>query len=201
AGALGAGGTWQPAVVAFRGRCLIHRAELLQLQGAWQDAIGEARHACERLGEPAGQPDAGAAYYQLAELHRLRGEIEQADEAYRLANQGGREPQPGPAPLRPTQGPIEAPESSIRLPLQGTRRPRPRVVVLAAAVEILLAAGDVAAARSAADEVVQLAARFDLPFPRAAAAYATGVVLLAEGKALAALESLRAACAAWRDLD
>src|SRR5262249_28671541 len=68
----------QPDVVAFRGQCLIHRAELLQLQGAWQHAIGEARHACERLGAPAGQPDTGAAYYQLAELHRLRGEFDEA---------------------------------------------------------------------------------------------------------------------------
>jgi hypothetical protein len=35
----------QPEMVAFTGACLTHRAEIMQLHGAWQDAIEEAERA------------------------------------------------------------------------------------------------------------------------------------------------------------
>ena len=42
----------------------------------------------------------GQALYQQGELHRLRGDSEAAEAAYREASQFGREPQPGLALLR-----------------------------------------------------------------------------------------------------
>src|SRR5919107_1079160 len=38
----------QPDLIAFTGRCLVHRAEILQLEGALSDALEEARRATER---------------------------------------------------------------------------------------------------------------------------------------------------------
>src|SRR5262245_2835093 len=123
-----------PDVVPFRGYCLIHRSELMRLHGAWQAALTEAERACDRLTDPPTQPEAGAAYYQVAELHRLRGEFAKADEAYRLASQAGRSPQPGLALLRLSQGQLDAAATSIHLALQEARDRRSRVLLLRAGV-------------------------------------------------------------------
>ena len=189
-----------PDVVPFRGFCLVRRSELMQLHGAWQEAFTEARRACDRVSR-APRAEAGVAWYQLAELHRLRGEFSPAEEAYRLASQAGCRPQPGLALLRLSQGQAEAAEAAIRLALQETRDRRARVLLLDAGVEILLSRNDVAGARAASDELVQLAAQLDAPFLRALSAQASGAVALAEGRALAALELLRTAAAEWQALD
>jgi len=191
----------QPDLVPFRGLCLIHRSELMQLHGAWQDAFGEARDACKRIAAPSSHPEAGAAYYQLAELHRLRGEFVEADEAYRLASQMGRKPQPGLALLRLSQGQTEAADTSIRLALHETRGGRSRVFLLSAAVEIMLATNDIPGARTACDELAQRADQFGVPFLRALAAQARGAVGLAEAQPLAALEVLSEAMGLWHQLD
>ena len=103
----------QPDLVPFSGHCLVHRAEIMQVHGAWADALDAARGACERLLRRA-QPAVGAAFYQQAELHRLCGEFAQAEEAYRQASRWGREPQPGLARLRLVQGQVDAAAAAIR---------------------------------------------------------------------------------------
>jgi len=97
----------QPELVAFTGRCLVHRAEILQLGGSWEDALEEARLAGRRFVETR-SPAAGVAHYRQAELLRLKGEFGAAEEAYREASRFGWEPQPGLAQLRLAQGKIEA---------------------------------------------------------------------------------------------
>ncbi len=74
----------QPDVVAFTGRCLVHRAEIMQLRGAWDDALEEARRAGRRFEETL-NPAAGLALYRQGELLRLQGDFAAAEEAYRGA--------------------------------------------------------------------------------------------------------------------
>jgi DNA-binding CsgD family transcriptional regulator len=100
-----------------------------------------------------------------------------------------------------SQGHTEAADASIRLALQETRDGRGRVLLLCAGVEIMLTTNDIAGARAASDELVQLAGRLGLPFPLAASAQARGAVTLAEGQPLPAVEFLGAALNAWQELD
>ena len=153
-------GDWcasQPDLVPYRGQCLLHRAEIMTLDGAWQDAMDEALQAGRRLAARPGAPSVGAAFYQQAELHRLRGEFSLAENAYREASRAGREPQPGLARLRLAQGRIGDAQAAIRRVVDETQDHLGRSRLLPAHVEIMLAAGDLTAARIAADELSELA--------------------------------------------
>ena len=188
----------QPDLVRYRGECLLYRAEVLQMRGKWDEAAEDAQDACELL---ISRPAAGAAFYRLGEIHRLRGEFEKAEAAYMQANTRGRKPQPGLSLLRLAQGEIEAAAASIRSVLLDTRTQTARARMLAAAVDILLAAGDLEHARAAATELSTIASAIGASMLNAASAQATGAVLLAEGDVEGAATWLCQASEIWRDLE
>jgi DNA-binding CsgD family transcriptional regulator len=185
----------QPDMVAFTGRCLVHRAEIMQLHGAWEDALREARRAAERPTRAAGQ-----AFYRQGEVHRLRGELAPAEAAYRDASRRGTEPQPGLALLRLAQGNTEAATATIRRAIAEAIEPLDRVRLLPATVEILLAAGEPDAAREACEELERLAPAFASGLLDALVGQARGAVDLASGDARTALVALRRSWQAWHDL-
>ncbi|MBW3579244.1 MAG: LuxR C-terminal-related transcriptional regulator [Actinobacteria bacterium] len=190
-----------PDLVAFRGQCQLHRAEVLTLRGSWPDALSEVDRAIEHQARPTGQLAVGAAYYQQGELHRLRGELEQAEVAYEQARRRGRQPQPGPALLRLAEGQAATAEAAIRRALAEADDPTTRSRLLPAAVEVLVAAGELDGAVEACDELEATAASFRSRLLDAAAAHARGMVRVAADEPEGALPLLRQALEEWHALD
>jgi DNA-binding NarL/FixJ family response regulator len=183
----------QQELVLYRGHCFLHRAEMLELRGAWPEALVEARRACERLAAPVNPAALAGACMIEGDLLRLVGNFDGAETAYQRANEFGRDPQPSLALLRLAQGRIGVADAMIRRVVGETDDPMARARILGPCVEVMLAAGDTAAARTAADELHVLAAELATPYLRALATRARGAVLLADSNADAALVELRRA--------
>lgn len=188
----------QPDLVPYRGQCLVHRAEVLQLHGSWRDASDEVDRVFRELGDNPANLAAGMAHYQRGELHRLRGETTAAENSYREASRCGHDPQPGLALMRLAQGNVEAACASVRRALDEAIGVDDRLRLLPAYVEIAIAAGDIETARAAAAELRAAAGDLDSPWLSAAAAQADGQLAVIDDDHKAALRSFREALAAWQ---
>jgi DNA-binding CsgD family transcriptional regulator len=189
----------QPDMVAFTGRCLLHRAQVMQLGGDWADALEEADRATARAGMTA--LASAEAFYLQGEIRRLRGDFAQAERAYREASRRGREPQPGLALLRLAQGRGDAAAAAMRRAAGEITEPTARARLLPACAEVMVRLGHLDDARAAARELEELAAAYGSEVLDAAAAHARGAVELAEGSAQGALTALRRGRELWQALD
>jgi len=189
----------QPDLVPYRGQCLIHRSQLHQTAGRWTDAVTTSESACRHLADPP-HPALGLAYYQNGEIHRVLGNLDRAEAAYRAASRCGLDPVPGLALLELARGDATAAATTIRRALSETTVPLVRPPLLAAAAEILRAAGDLGGAKAAAEELGSTAAASGSAVLGAMASHARGAVFVTEGDPAAALAELRAAARSWQAL-
>jgi ATP/maltotriose-dependent transcriptional regulator MalT len=178
----------------------VHRAEIIQFHGEWPKALEEARDACELLTRLRGEPAAGEAYYRKAELHRLLGDFEEAEDCYREAAKWGRKPQPGLALLRLAQGQNDVAATSIRNTLQETKDNKRRSELLPAVVRIMSAVNQTEPALEATKELCVIANDFDTPYLYAMSSYCQGAVSFAQGDIEVALEHLQKTLKFWNTL-
>jgi DNA-binding CsgD family transcriptional regulator len=184
----------QPEMCNFSGECKVRRAELKQLNGLWPEALDELDSVAPA--EPDGWASGRAASVH-GNLDRMLGRFESAEEQFGLASRLGDDPQPGLALLRLAAGSVQAAAAMARRSLAETRQPGKRIQMLAAATQILLAAGEVDAAQDAADELQDIAGRSRSPVVVALGQHARAAVRLACGEAAEALPLLREALGTW----
>lgn len=190
----------QPQLAPFRGACAVFRAELLELGGAWDDAIAElgATSDYQLRVEAASVAE---ARYREGEIHRLRGDLTRAETAYRAAIELGGDPQPGYALLVAGRGDVEAGLASLRRALAAQREPLARARLLPAMVSLALEARSQAEARSASAELRAVAALSASPVLGALSDEAEALLALADDAPASALPKLRATLEIWQRLD
>lgn len=190
----------QPGLVAFTGQCAVHRGQLMRLRGAFAEAVEELERAAQRYALGGDGPAVGLAHEERGDVLRLLGDLGGAEQAYDDAVRSGSRAQPGLALLRSARGDHRGAVSMIRPVLDQVGDPVARHRLLPAAVDIMLAAGDVADAAERAAELGEIAAAFGCPALVATHARATSVVALAEDDPARAAATIRPAVDTWTGL-
>jgi tetratricopeptide (TPR) repeat protein len=197
------------AIGSLRGRCRVHRAEILRLRGSCNDAETQALMACEEL-RPHLRRELGWPLNELGRIRLHKADIAGAEDALLAAHRAGWDPQPALALVHLAQGDAATAAASIRdaleRPMRMPSKEQPpntdlqRAPLLEAQVEIEIASGDIGRARSAADELELVAARFESKALIAGASLARGRVQLADGNPAGAEQSLSDAVRLWNEV-
>jgi class 3 adenylate cyclase len=181
----------------FPSFCRVNRATILRVGGQWHEAEREAAAAAEELELIGYRYDAGNAMYELGELHRCRGDLAAAEQAFASACTYGIDALPGLALLRLRQDRLEDARASLDAALGEAAEPLDEARLLPALVEIALAQGEQDAAVAASDRLSLVAERLMLPAHVARSATAQGRVLLAVADAKSAAAAFRLATRIW----
>jgi class 3 adenylate cyclase len=189
------------AINGFPGHCRVRRAEIMRLRGAFTDAEDEARRAVQELTAFGELWIAALGFHEIGEIRRRMGDLDGAEEAFAQAHEAGNDAQPGRALLQLARGRTEAARRSIEAALADQPMELVRARLLPARVEIALATHDAADAREAAEELRDIASRFDAPMWHASAHQALGTVLTYEDDPHEAIAELRRAVRHWTEAD
>jgi tetratricopeptide (TPR) repeat protein len=189
------------SVGGFPGVCRLHRAEIVALQGGWQRATEELRQATEELQKFEATPVMADGLYAIADIERLQGNLEEAEQILRQAHALGRSPQPALALIRLESGKLKSAAAAIEAAVaESSWDAIARLRLLGAQIEISLKAGDIDQARAAVEQLTALVEEGSPPAMRADLAYARGRVLLANGDEAGSVRELGVALKLWREV-
>ena len=189
------------SVTGFPGVCRVHRAEITALRGSLAKAEQEARVACDELMKFQITPIAAEGFYEIGSIRLRMGDLPAAEEAFRQAHEMGRNPEPGLSLIRLAEGRPQVASAALKRAVAADPSRPGRARLLPAQVEVAIAAGDLATARAAAEELAAIAESFGTEASHACKHLARGAVLLAEGNAADADPELRRALDAWQSVD
>jgi DNA-binding CsgD family transcriptional regulator len=175
----------------------VHQLQLVAAEGGWSQVEKEVAGPSEALVGSHGWT-AGAGFYELGEVRRLRGDADGAAAAFAQARALGVEPQPGEALLAYAAGRAPQAATALRAALAGQGRLE-RARALLPAVEVGLAAGDDDLARSAAEELAGTAAVYGTAGLLAWAVHAGALLALDGGRWEEAVAGLEAALRGYRE--
>ncbi len=182
---------------AFPGMCRVNHAEVMKFKGRLTEAQELADSASQEL-RVWNPRIAGAAFYELGEVRLRLGELAQAEQAFREADELGRTPEPGLSLLRLVQGNVKGALASIRRAVGNDSLSLPaQARLLPAAVEIAIAAGEPDEAAGYAERFAPVAETYDTSALHATAAFTSGQVALARGDADGAYHAFRQARTIW----
>jgi DNA-binding CsgD family transcriptional regulator len=188
-----------PQARAFQGVCMVHRAEVLQLEGNWNEAFAEAERAGHGLKGTTEQTAIANAAYRRGEILRLRGSFETSEAEYRQAGEIGIDPQPGLALLRLAQGRRDEGAAMIRRALETAADMPRKTALLPAAIEIFIACGDLGTAESLCAEMTEIAELFGTEILARVADQGCGSLAMARGEYADAVATMSRALRYWSE--
>jgi hypothetical protein len=202
---------WRHGVAfgGINGRCRVHRAELLRIDGTCDQAEAEALGACEEL-RPWMRREFGWPLAELGTIRLRKGDLAGAEEAFLAAHAHAWSPHPGLALVRLEQGDVAAASDliadAIAHPLDIPSKERPpfgdlRLAPLFdAQAEIAAAAGDLDAADRAAGALRAIAETWESRALDASASLAEARAALLGDHPGDAIDAAGPAVVAWAEL-
>ncbi|WP_349365562.1 MAG: response regulator transcription factor [Nitratireductor rhodophyticola] len=188
-----------PQAKAFNGVCKVHRAEVLQLEGNWNEAFAEAERAANGLIGTTEHTATANAAYRRGEILRLRGEFDKSDAEYRLAEEIGVDPQPGLALLRLAQGQREEALAGLRRALKTAGDMPRKAALLPSGIEIFIACSALHEAERLCREMSDIAEHFGTEILARVADQGHASLALARGKYSDAVPALTRARRYWSE--
>lgn len=188
-----------PQAKAFNAVCQVHRAEILQFEGNWNEAFAEAERASRGLQGTTEQTAMANAAYRRAEILRLRGEFAAADAEYRRAGAIAIDPQPGLALLRLAQGRHDDATAMIRRALNTASDLPRKTALLPAGIDVFITSGDLVGAESLCGELKEIADLFNTDILVSLADQGYGSLALARGEFAGAVAALTRARRYWSE--
>ncbi|MGH9213514.1 MAG: transcriptional regulator [Acidimicrobiales bacterium] len=197
------------AIGSIHGRCRVHRAEILRLRGHCDEAETQALAACDEL-RPYLRRELGWPLSELGRIRLNRGDLEGAEAALLDVQHLGWQAHPALAVVWRGRGDSASAVSALRDALeqpsfvpskeQPPNTPLWRAPLLAAHVDAEVEAGELERARTSAEELSNIAARYGSTALRASASAATGRVHLAGGDVAAAASAFADALRLWNEV-